>query len=397
MSKADLTDVYEDPYRDRILFVTSDFEKAGPFFQVLISKGYCTKLIDLLQPGNKELISYDLVCIYLMTSELTDETFSILRNSFLAPTVPCIIICDSQPPNLIEELLPSTMILPSTAKASELLVKVSLQLRLRKERFETVSEQVSIVSENASLRALTNQFSRELEEAKDIHNRLLPRTLPTLRSASLGAIYLPLEAVGGDLYDVWEIDDEHVGLFIADVTGHGLPAAFIGAMIKMLLRIEVQTSSSRQLSFIDGFLSKYLPESRFATAISIVYNQKTHEINVSRAGHTPLLIYRKESDTVETVEPKGPPLTLGDLIPFEEVKTSLSRGDQLLLYTDGITEVMNMSGELMGVEMLAKEFSRLAKIHGISEVLRHLHEYQEQYSDGRLAKDDLTILGLEQK
>ena len=102
-------------------------------------------------------------------------------------------------------------------------------------------------------------------------------------------------------------------------------------------------------------------------------------------------------NTVEILEPKGPPLTLGALIPFEEIKTTLSKGDQLLLYTDGITEVMNMSGELMGIDLLSKEFLRLATSYGISEVLGQLHDFQEQYSDGRLAKDDLTILGLEQK
>jgi serine phosphatase RsbU (regulator of sigma subunit) len=389
--------INDDPYRDRILFVTSNYSKSERYFQVLMQKGYCIELADPYKADEKVLNTYDLVCLFLDETELVGDVLVNLKRKYLAPSIPCIVVHEGEVPSLFEESHPSIQFLSFQSAPSEFIVKVSLQLRLRKARFEVVSEQVSISTENAALRSLIGQFARDIEEAKEIHDRLLPRSLPILKSASLSALYLPLEAVGGDIYDVWEIDEEHVGLFVADVEGHGLPAAFICAMIKMLIRIEKKTSSSKLLSYLDKVLATYLPDTRFATAISLVYNQVTGSVNISRAGHTPLLLYRKSKNLVEIIEPKGPPLTLGAFIAFEEVITSLESGDQLLIYTDGLTEAMNMAGELLGVERLSREFASLAGSLGITEILGALHSFQENFTDGRTIKDDLTILGLEQK
>ena len=189
MDLEQLQNIHDDPYRDRILFVTSSFEKSSSFFQVLIHKGYCTEVVDPYKNDGKEISTYDLVCLFLDESELVDDVLINLKRKYLAPSIPCIVVHDGNIPSLFEESHPSIQFISFSSAPSEFIVKVSLQLRLRKARFETVSEQVSISTENASLRSLIAQFSRDIEEAKEIHDRLLPRSLPILKSAALSALY----------------------------------------------------------------------------------------------------------------------------------------------------------------------------------------------------------------
>ncbi|MCB0325208.1 MAG: SpoIIE family protein phosphatase, partial [Bdellovibrionales bacterium] len=143
------------------------------------------------------------------------------------------------------------VLLEAPLEPSAFLVKVATLLRLRKLKTEQAAFESRIASQNSELRDLNNRFRRELREAKEIQQSLFPKSLPTAPYTRFGACCMPLEAVGGDLYDIWKIDRGSYGLFIGDVTGHGLPAAFIGAMTKMALAYAPKASPDEMFAHMN--------------------------------------------------------------------------------------------------------------------------------------------------
>ncbi len=245
-----------------------------------------------------------------------------------------------------------------------------------------------------ALRDLTTRFRGSFKKRR-VFRTHPPNRSPSAPGISFAATYVPLEAVGGDLYDIWKISDSTYGMFIGDVTGHGLPAAFIGAMTKMALSFGEKTSPEITLNQVNAALAPLMPEGRFVTAALAFYNTDTAELLVARAGHPSPILYRASSGSTELLAAKGLPLGVLPESRYQVLKTTLGVGDKLLFITDGISETSNLSGQMLGDEGLAKEFQRLCPDHSISDCLTELLAFQETYSEGRLVKDDITIIGLE--
>ncbi len=287
-------------------------------------------------------------------------------------------------------------VLPAPLEPSAFLVKVSMRLRLGKIKTEQAGFEAELASQNAQLRDLNNRFKAELKSARDLQQSLFPKTLPSAPKSSFAAACVPLEAVGGDLYDVWKIDRGVYGLFLGDVTGHGLTAAFIGAMTKMALAYAPQQSPNEMLANVNDGLCNRIPEGTFVTAAAAIFKPMEATVEVARAGHPPPYLWRAATGEVEQLEPRGLPLGVTEGMPYELQEYKLESGDKFLMITDGLTETVDMNGTMLGVDGVGKLFSEAAAAgKSISECIAEILETQTKFSGGRLLKDDNTLVGFE--
>ena len=240
-----------------------------------------------------------------------------------------------------------TALLPADSSPADLLVKASTLLRLRKMEAQQRQNEADVASSNLRLRDLTARFQRELEEAKEIQKSILPTNLPKTEAFVFAAAYLPVDTVGGDLYDVWQISDGRFGLLIADVTGHGLPAAFIGAMTKMAVANATSKEASLMLEEVNGSLEKIMPEGRFVTAAAAILDSTSGELEVACAGHPPPIIVRADG-AVEVPAIRGLPLGVTEGVHYEKYVTNLEAKASALFVTDGITETQGLVWSAIG-------------------------------------------------
>ena len=185
-------------------------------------------------------------------------------------------------------------------------------------------------------------MERDLRRAEIFQKSLLPKSIPDMPGFSLAAMYLPGTAVGGDLYDVVQIDDQHVAFLIADSAGHGASAAMLSVLFK--LRLE----SPNAFELLDpitlftrvnrDFVEDLAAPGVFVTALLLVLNTHTREVTMVSAGHPPLLLVRANGD-ISTLERTGPGLGLSVQANFDVHRFCMVDGDQLLVYTDGLFDV----------------------------------------------------------
>jgi len=238
----------------------------------------------------------------------------------------------------------------------------------------------------------------ELEEAAAIQKGLLPKELPSVDGFLLAAAYAPCKGVGGDLYDVVRLSNGKVGILVGDVSGKGISAAMVMVLVRTLFRTAAafHESPRRTLIHLNQLLSREMAEGMFVSAVYVIIDPKRRELFISSAGHCPPLFWATERDKVITqfIGETGMVMGLGDTEIFrnktKEFLFQVDPGVGLLLYTDGITEAMNGSGEQFGEERLVKVIESsgsyeperiLANVYGAVDVFR-----------GEVARsDDMTV------
>ena len=241
---------------------------------------------------------------------------------------------------------------------------VNLIVLLRRESDSFTQEDLESLLLNANLfgRTLNNLvLTQQLQEAYRaldhekaqvgrMQQHLLPTELPRIDGLELGASYLTCSRAGGDYYDVLALPDEQWGLFVADVSGHGTPAAVVMAMVHTLLHAFPGPASppAHVLAHINRHLLAVAPEGMFATAFYGVYDPRRRRLHYASAGH-PRPLWRRGSCCVRDVEgAAGLPLGVLNEDSWTEGELVLVPGDALLLYTDGILEGTNDRGEAFG-------------------------------------------------
>src|SRR5947209_5436665 len=188
---------------------------------------------------------------------------------------------------------------------------------------------------------------RELETARRIQASLLPRRMPAMSGLDLAVRYVPMTAVAGDFYDVIQVSPTAVGVLVADVSGHGIPAALVASMVKVAFAAQSAQADdpAAVLSSMNQILCRHL-EHAYVTAVYAVIDTARREITLASAGHPPALLQRVGQGAQRIEVAQG--LILGFLPDADYTNTRLDglrAGDRLLLYTDGVLEARDRAGE----------------------------------------------------
>jgi sigma-B regulation protein RsbU (phosphoserine phosphatase) len=197
-----------------------------------------------------------------------------------------------------------------------------------------------------------NAIQKELEVARRIQLSILPAEFPRSENFLVAARYVPMTSVAGDFYDFIVADDKQAGLLIADVSGHGVPAALIASMVKLAATSQ-RSQAADPSNFLAGMNSALLgnTQNQFVTAAYVYLDSESRELRYSAAGHPPMLLLRQ--GRVREIEENGLMLAAFDFAKYSNAAHGLEPGDRLLLYTDGILEATDASGKFFGQDSLS--------------------------------------------
>ena len=260
---------------------------------------------------------------------------------------------------------------------------------------------VFIVRNEARERETAAQKERmegELAVARDIQHSIVPSIFPPFperEEFDLHALLEPAREVGGDLYDFFLYDDDHLCLAIGDVAGKGVPASLFMAVTITLLRAAGARSSdpAEVLAQVNTPLCRGNDAAMFVTLFYGVYRVSTGELTYSTGGHLPPSVVRA-GGAVETVaRTAGPGLGISPAASFGSASVTLEPGDALLLFTDGVTEAMDGSERMFGTERLEAVLRETGAAGGAQHLMTAVREAVDGFVAGAEQYDDVTMLG----
>jgi sigma-B regulation protein RsbU (phosphoserine phosphatase) len=241
------------------------------------------------------------------------------------------------------------------------------------------------------VRRSRDRLNRELEGAARMQRVLLPKALPRPAGIRCAAHYRTSRHAGGDYYDVVPLDRSRLGIMVADVSGHGAPAAIVMAMLRATFHAHPDRGDpARLLRDLNAHFEYLYGHGIFATVVYAVLEPESLRMRVACAGHPPPLLCRRSSVAALDLQAIVPLL----LMPIDEVPTvdvRLERGDRLLFFTDGITDRTAADGTLYDLDRLSDAFGRAAACSP-DDIVQHLVSDIEAFADSPEASDDQTLL-----
>lgn len=266
---------------------------------------------------------------------------------------------------------------------------------------EKAIEQVRYIRESQQEHNQLESIKNDLAIAGEIQQTILPRSFPPFPELTevvdIYASMTPAKDVGGDFYDFFQIDDERIGLVIADVSGKGVPASLFMAVSRTLLRATALrgVSSAECLTYANKLLCKESLDSMFVTVFYGIYHYKTGMMDYTNAGHNPPYLLRG-GRTVECL-PVASNFMVGvfDDIEFESNTLTFGIGDTLLLYTDGVTEAFNDKREQFSESNLQDILASMHESSSAKEVVTSVLQSVKTFSGDYPQSDDITLLSLQ--
>ncbi len=245
-----------------------------------------------------------------------------------------------------------------------------------------------------------HRLDEEMRLAARLQQDFLPKSLPQIGPIHFHSLFRPAGYVSGDIYDVMRLDENHLGFFIADAVGHGMPAALLTMFIKRaLVTKEINADGYRLLPpaeamsrLNEALVEQDLSQGTFATALYGIINIQTLSITFARGGHPNPLVLR-HGGTVEEVASDGPLLGIFSDGEFTHGVAQLSPGDRLFLYSDGI-EVAFTTPEAMDTNQWRVELAARQSLR-VEEMLTDFSNHLDNEVGSLAPKDDLTIIVLE--
>ena len=240
-------------------------------------------------------------------------------------------------------------------------------------------------------------IQRELETARLIQQSILPETVPPIDGLDIAARYVPMASVAGDFYDFIVVDNARVGILVADVSGHGMPAALIASMLKIALAAQAAHADNpaRVLHGLNQVLCGKF-QHQYVTGAYAFVDMKKRKLTYAGAGHPPLLMWGASSPTVRDVTENGLFLGMFDFATYSSVDIPLSAGDRVLMYTDGISEANSPEGVEFGSgrfrQFLAAEENGSAN-QLVDNLLKELARWSAR-ADGTDLDDDITMVAI---
>ncbi len=233
----------------------------------------------------------------------------------------------------------------------------------------------------------------EMNIASAVQLALLPERMPEVEGYSFFAMYESAQAVGGDYYDVFSLENGKIAIAFGDVAGKGVPASLIMSRISTVVRsvVEFVDDVSQAIEKINGHMCARAVEGRFVTFVLIILDPMKHTMSLTVAGHMSPII-RKADGSLEEFpdEIVGVPLGVVDGYPFDVVMRDIGLGETVVIYTDGVSEAMNAAGDLYGVNRLRELVKKQpAETQTIGTAIR---ADVRKHASGHPQNDDITLL-----
>lgn len=267
-----------------------------------------------------------------------------------------------------------------------------------KQTIKAFADNVSIAFENSKLLKESiekERLEKELDLAREVQKKILPSKVPDIKNLQISSMFVPAFEVGGDYYDFFELEGDKFGFIIADVSGKGIPAAFIMAEVKGIFEsLSKLVFSPREiLLYADDVLRRALDKKNFVTAACGVIDLNDGTLYISRAGHSPIM--HLSGDSINLLRPNGLGLGIDASNVFaqslEEVRIELKEGDLLMLYTDGIPEAQNSDQEDFGYERMKKILMENKELK-VDEIAEKILTEVSVFSQGSPQHDDITMV-----
>ncbi len=258
-----------------------------------------------------------------------------------------------------------------------------------------------VMAANRELRIKQQNLDEDLQAAAGIQQSLLPRQLPASPFLDMAWKYIPSQVIGGDIFNVFNLEGRGLAFYMLDVSGHGVPAALVTVSVSQSLQPQGGwiaqkgihcTSPGEVLHALD----REYPLERFDKYFTIVYGFLAPEqglLTYSSAGHPPPVLLHARRP-YELLEQGGPIIGLGGVEPFEEETVTLTPGDKLIVYTDGIAECRNGHGAFFGENRYYELLERLKGLP-LADLLGGATAAINEFLEGGQPQDDITLLGIE--
>lgn len=268
--------------------------------------------------------------------------------------------------------------------------------------FKSIAEQSAFALYNAIIYSEANEKKRldhDLEIARDIQRILLPSEAPSVNGFEISGINIPARQVSGDYFDYIKVDDERLGVAIADVSGKGVPASLIMAICRSVLRSQATQNPSPAdvLQKVNRQLYPDIKEDMFISMAYLVLDHAHNGVILSRAGHDAPLLYKSSSQTVTPLKPPGMVLGIDSGNVFDrltsDVAVPLERDDCLVLYTDGVTEAIDTEGNEFGLERVIQSL-RASAMNGASAIVTRLIDDLRNFVGSHPQNDDITLIAI---
>lgn len=242
---------------------------------------------------------------------------------------------------------------------------------------------------------LSQTINKEIAVAADIQKTLLPGKMPNIPGAEIAAFSDAAKGVSGDYYDVFSLEDNKTAIVICDVAGKGVPASLLMIMIRTILRtIDTKGKlASNLLVEVNRAVTGELGADRFATISLAILDSGNNSISYANGAHHPLYIFRRESRSFRTFDTDGLPLGIDANANFGHKRIQLYPGDYLILFTDGLPEARNSSGDEIGTDHLLRVVAQNSK-GSPGEMCKAVKTALDTFTRGTGQHDDQTFVAL---
>ncbi len=268
--------------------------------------------------------------------------------------------------------------------------------------FKSLAEQSAFALYNAIIYSMANEKKRldhDLEIARDIQRILLPSEAPAIDGFQISGINVPARLVSGDYFDYIRVDDERLGVAIADVSGKGVPASLIMAICRSVLRAEAARNPSPAdvLRKVNRQLYPDIKEDMFISMAYLILDHHRDSITLARAGHDAPLLYKHQSQTVTPVKSPGMVVGIDSGNVFDRLTVdfaiSLERDDCLVLYTDGVTETLNAEEDEFGLDRVIQAVRARAN-DGAQAIVKKIIQDVRDFTGSLPQNDDITLIAI---
>lgn len=369
--------------------------------------------------------------LILLSAHLSDvDSFSLcqrLKCDQATDTIPVIFIGQTADTQLLVKSLDhgGSDFFPVQSPVTELMARVQSALRTKHLLNQSDALASQLREMNTELYERNLQVEKELHVTRQLQQSLLPKVLPdapkpaSAESSStpseegmgdisfakchyrdekirISGVYLPCDALGGDLYDIIRFNEDSLGVTIADVSGHGVPAAFVTAIYKAAFyRATLTYESAGDVMFhLNNELYHIVKTGEYVTSLYCRLLEGGKVMEYSGAGHPYPLFYHAADQSLERLKENGTPLVWVKDMEYPNVQVSLEPGDRILLFTDGISEIKNAQREMFGEEALEALFMSLIQEHP-DRILDKLIEALSNFTQGHPLDDDMSLVLIE--